>query len=153
MPIAEKSMVLRSAWRNSKTSFIPFCFSSKAQSNRDVRTRRQGVHPQDRRLVLACVRTGAAKKPPDFMTLLNHAAPRTQEQRSTIVDALTRTYTHLPLCHGHTLFIVTDIHQHIDRGLYTYMTSYLAQAYRLSILIDKPILFINSLLIRLWFKW
>ena len=45
--------------------------------------------------------------------------------------------------------IVTDTHQHVDRGLYTYMTSYLAQAYRLSILIDKPTLFINSWLIRL----
>jgi hypothetical protein len=51
---------------------------------------------------------------------------------------------------GHTLFIVTDTHQHIDRSLYTYMTSYLAQAYRLSILIDKPTLFNNSCLIRLW---
>ena len=46
------------------------------------------------------------------------------------------------------LFTVTDTHQHIDRGLYTYMTSYLAQAYRLSILIDRPTLFINNLLIR-----
>ncbi len=62
----------------------------------------------------------------------------------------TRTYTHLPLCHGHKLCIVTDTHQHIDRGLYTYMTSYLAQAYRLSILIDKPTLFIDGWLIRLW---
>jgi hypothetical protein len=61
-------------------------------------------------------------------------------------------YTHLPLCHGHTLFIVTDTHQHMDRGLFSYMTSYLAQAYRLSILIDKPTLFIkhSSWLIRLW---
>ncbi len=62
----------------------------------------------------------------------------------------TRTYTHLPLCHRHTLVIVTDTHQNIDRGLYTYMTSYLAQAYRLWTLIDKPTLFINSWLIRLW---
>jgi hypothetical protein len=92
---------------------------------------------------------GATKNPPDFMTLMNHTTPRTPEQRPTIVDSLTRTYTHLPLCHGHTLFIVTDTHQHIDRGLYTYMTSYLAQVYRLSILIDKPTLFINNLLIRL----
>ena len=76
---------------------------------------------------------GADKNPPDFMTLLNHTAPRTQEQRPIILDAL----------------IVSDTHQHIDRGLYTYMTSYLAQAYRLSILIDKPTLFINSWLIRL----
>ena len=90
-----------------------------------------------------------SQEPPDFMTLLNHAVPRTEEQRPTIVDTLTRTYTHLPLCHGHTLFIVTDTHQHIGRGLYTYMTSYLAQAYRLSIPIDKTTLFINSLLIRL----
>jgi hypothetical protein len=68
----------------------------------------------------------------------------------THTHTLTRTYTHLPLCHGHTLFIVTDTHQHIDLGLYTYMTSYLAQSYRLSIiLIDKPTLFINSWLIRL----
>jgi hypothetical protein len=33
---------------------------------------------------------GAGKNPPDFMTLLNHAAPRTQEQRTTILDALNR---------------------------------------------------------------
>ncbi len=58
----------------------------------------------------------------------------------------THTHTHPDI---HTLFIVTDTHQHIDRGLYTYMTSYLAQAYRLSTLIDKPTLFINSWLIRL----
>jgi hypothetical protein len=50
-------MVLRSAWRNRKTSFIPFFFSSKASSNRHVRTWRQGVHPQDRCLVWACVHT------------------------------------------------------------------------------------------------
>ncbi len=31
---------------------------------------------------------GADKNPPDFMTLLNHTAPLTQEQRSTILDAL-----------------------------------------------------------------
>jgi hypothetical protein len=64
------------------------------------------------------------------MTLLNHAVPLTQEQRSTILDAL-----HRPVVR--TLVIVTDTHKHIDRVLYTYMTSYLAQAYRLSILIDK----------------
>jgi hypothetical protein len=69
---------------------------------------------------------GADKNPPNFMTLLNHAAPLTQEKRPTILDAL------------------TDTHQHIDRGLYTYITSY-----RLSILIDKSTLFINSWLIRL----
>jgi hypothetical protein len=34
--------------------------------------------------------------------------------------------------------------------LFPYMTSYLDQAYRLSILIDKPTLFINSWLINLW---
>jgi hypothetical protein len=56
----------------------------------------------------------------------------------------------LPFCHGHTLSIVTDTHQHIDRDLYTYTTSYLAQAYWLSILIDNPTLFIDSWLIRLW---
>ncbi len=56
----------------------------------------------------------------------------------------------LPLCHGHTLSMVTDTHQHIDRDLYTYMTSYLDQDYRLSILIDKSTLFIDSWLIRLW---
>jgi hypothetical protein len=33
---------------------------------------------------------GADKNPPDFMTLLNHAAPLTQEQRQTILDALSR---------------------------------------------------------------
>jgi hypothetical protein len=33
---------------------------------------------------------GADKNPPDFMTLLNHAAPLTQEQRPTILDALNR---------------------------------------------------------------
>jgi len=32
-----------------------------------------------------------------------------------------------------TPVIVTDNHQHMDCGLYTYMTSYLAQVYRLSI--------------------
>ena len=68
------------------------------------------------------------KNPPDFMTLLNHDAPRTQEQRPTILDALNRA-----VARGDKLFTVTDTHQHIDRGLYTYMTSYLAQAYRLSI--------------------
>jgi hypothetical protein len=56
------------------------------------------------------------------MTLLNHAVPRTQEQQPTILDAL----------------IVTDPHQHIDRGLYTYIKLHdlilgLAQAYRLSL--------------------
>ena len=51
-------MVLRSALWNRETSFIPFCFSSKPSSNRHVTTRRQGVHPQDRRLVWACVHTG-----------------------------------------------------------------------------------------------
>ena len=55
----------------------------------------------------------------------------------THTHSLTETYTHLPLRHWHTLVIVTDTHQHIDRGLYTYMTSYVAQAYRLSIIIDK----------------
>jgi hypothetical protein len=68
----------------------------------------------------------------------------------THTHTLTRTYTHLTLCHGHTLFIVTDAHHHVDRGLYTYMTSYLAQVYRLSTLIDKTTPFINSWLIRLW---
>jgi hypothetical protein len=43
------------------------------------------------------------------------------------------TYTHLPLRHWHTLVIVTDTHQHLDRVLYTYMTSYLDQTYRLSV--------------------
>ena len=63
--------------------------------------------------------------------------------------SLTETYTHLPLRHWHTLVIVTDTHQHIHRGFYTWMTSYLPQAYRLSKLIDKQTLFINSWLIRL----
>jgi hypothetical protein len=48
-----------------------------------------------------------------------------------------------------TLVIVTDTHNHIDRVLCTYMTSYLLQSYQLSILIDKQALFINSWLIRL----
>jgi hypothetical protein len=61
----------------------------------------------------------------------------------------TETYTHLPLCHWHTLVIVTPTHKHIDRVLYTCMTSYLPQSYRLSILIDKETLFINSWLVRL----
>ncbi len=77
-------------------------------------------------------------------------APWTQLEREKLewhTHTLTRTYTHLPLCHWHTL---VDTHQYIDRGLYTYITSYLVQAYRLSILIDKPTLFINSWLIRLW---
>ncbi len=93
-----------------------------------------------------------SQEPPDFMTLINYDTPRTQEQRSTIVDTLNRavsrgdkTHTY----HLHTLLIVTDTHQDIDRDLYTYMTSYLAQVYRLSILIDNPTLFINSWWIRL----
>ncbi len=49
--IFDKRIVLRSDRRNRKPSFIPFCFSSKPSSNRHVRTRRQGVHPQDRHLV------------------------------------------------------------------------------------------------------
>jgi hypothetical protein len=36
---------------------------------------------------------GPDKNPPDFMTLLNHAAPLTQEQRPTILDALNRDVT------------------------------------------------------------
>jgi hypothetical protein len=70
-------------------------------------------------------------------------------ERHTHTHTPRHTVTHLPLCHGHTLLNVTDTHQHIDRGFHTYMTSYLAQAYRLSILIDKSTLFINSWLIRL----
>ena len=42
----------------------------------------------------------------------------------------TETYTHLPLRHWHTLVIVTDTHQRIDRGLCTYMTSYLRDTLR-----------------------
>ncbi len=41
-----------------------------------------------------------------------------------LLDRLTRTYTHLSLCHWHTLVIVSDTHQHIDRDLCNYMTSY-----------------------------
>ena len=67
---------------------------------------------------------GADKNPPDFMTLLNPAAPLTQEQRSTILDTLNRAVTR-----GDKLFTVTDTHQHIDRALYTYMTAYRARAY------------------------
>jgi hypothetical protein len=63
---------------------------------------------------------GGDKNPPDFMTLMNHTSPRTQEQRSKILDALNLTVTR-----GYKLFTVTDTHQHIDRGLYTYVTSYL----------------------------
>jgi hypothetical protein len=48
---------------------------------------------------------GADKNPPDFMTLLNHAVPLTQEQRSTILDALNRAVTR-----GDKLFTVTDTH-------------------------------------------
>jgi hypothetical protein len=33
---------------------------------------------------------GVDKNPPDFMTLLNHATPLTQEQRPIILDALNR---------------------------------------------------------------
>ena len=61
----------------------------------------------------------------------------------------TPTHTHTYHCVIDTLVIVTDTHKHIDRVLCTYMTSYLPQAYRLSILIDKQALFINSWLIRL----
>jgi hypothetical protein len=88
------------------------------------------------------VLSGADKNPSDFMTLLNHPPPLTKEQRPTILDALNRTV-------ARTLVIVTDTHKHIDRVLYSYMTSYLPQAYRLSILIDNQDLFINSWLIRL----
>ena len=63
--------------------------------------------------------------------------------------ALTEIYTHLPLRHWHTLVIVTDTHQHVDRVLYTYMTLYLAQAYRLSINFWWVNPLINRLLIRL----
>jgi hypothetical protein len=59
----------------------------------------------------------------------------------------TPTHTHTYHCVMDTLVIVTDTHKHIDRVLCTYMTSYLPQAYRLSILIDKRALFINSWLI------
>jgi hypothetical protein len=45
----------------------------------------------------------------------------------------THTHTHRDMSHWHTLVIVTDTHQHIDRDVYTDMTSYLAQVYRLSI--------------------
>jgi hypothetical protein len=69
---------------------------------------------------------------------------------TVVIPTLTRTYTRLPLCHGHTLSIVTDTHQDIDCGLYTYMNSYLDQDYRKSILIDKRTLCIDSWLIRLW---
>ena len=41
----------------------------------------------------------------------------------THTNTLTQTYTHVPL--GHT-------HKYIERYLYTYDTSYLAQAYQLS---------------------
>jgi hypothetical protein len=61
----------------------------------------------------------------------------------------TPTHTHTYHCVIDTLVIVTDTHKHIDRVLCTYMTSYLPQVYRLSILIDKETLFINSWLIRL----
>ena len=61
----------------------------------------------------------------------------------------TPTHTHTYHCVIDTLVIVTDTHKHIHRVLCTYMTSYLPQAYRLSILIDKQALFINSWLIRL----
>ncbi len=69
---------------------------------------------------------------------------------------MTHTHTHRDI---HTLTIASLTHLSLsltptsissDRGLYTYMTSYLVQAYRLSILIDKPTLFINSWMIRLW---
>jgi hypothetical protein len=69
------------------------------------------------------------------MTLLNHAI--TEPCCTSVV------HNGQPFC----TLIVTDTHQHIDRVLYTYMTSYLAQSHRLSILIDKPTLFLNSCLI------
>ncbi len=74
--------------------------------------------------------------------LYDIAAHLTQEQRPTILDAMNRAV-------ARTLVIVSDTHKHIDRVLCTYMTSYLPQPYRLSILIDKKALFINSWLIRL----
>jgi hypothetical protein len=63
---------------------------------------------------------------------------------STLIDVMWAKH-----CVIDTLVIVTDTHKHINRVLCTYMTSYLPQAYRLSILIDKQSLFINSWLIRL----
>ncbi len=67
----------------------------------------------------------------------------------TYTHTYTPTHTHTYHCVIDTLVIVTDTHKHIDRVLCTYMTSYLPQTYRLSILIDKQALFINSWLIRL----
>jgi hypothetical protein len=61
----------------------------------------------------------------------------------------TPTHTHTYHCVIDTLVIITDTHKHIHGVLCTYMTSYLPQAYRISILIDKQSLFINSWLIRL----
>jgi len=58
-------------------------------------------------------------------------------------------HSHTYHCVIDTLVIVTDTHKHVHRVLCTYMTSYLPQAYRLSILIDKQALFINCWLIRL----
>jgi hypothetical protein len=74
---------------------------------------------------------GPGRNPRDFMTLLNHVAPRTQEQRPTILDTLNRA-----VARGDKLFTVTDSRQALH-------------CHRLSTLIDKTTLFINSWLIRL----
>ncbi len=121
------------------------CSNIISMTNGDTQGVSQHFHADlNVRIRVLKVLPGAGKNPPDFMTLLNHDAPRTQEQRPTILDTLNHTVSR-----GDKLFTVTDTHQHIDRDLYTYMTSYLAQAYRLSTLLDKPTLFINSWLIRL----
>ena len=65
---------------------------------------------------------------------------------------ITETYTHFPFRHWHTLVIVTNTHQHMDRVLYTYMTSYLPEAYRLSIHYWRANPRINQFLIRLSIK-
>ncbi len=54
--------------------------------------------------------------------------------------SLSPRHTHTYHCVTDTLVIVTDTHQHIDRGLYTYMTSYLAQVTDYQSIVDKPTL-------------
>ncbi len=70
----EKRIVLRSALRNRESSCNPFCFSSKASSNRHVRTRSQGVHPQDRHLdlVWTCVHITVSWYTQHFNDMINN---------------------------------------------------------------------------------
>ncbi len=63
-------IMLRRAWfwgpheEIEKPHLFHFVFLVNHQSNRHVRTRRQGVNPQDRRLLWICVHTGYEQRKP-----------------------------------------------------------------------------------------